>query len=90
MIALVFAMIVCLVLGLAVVAVVAIPARREGRDVLTARGEDVDTRVRERTEAVTSAAREKTGDLVGSARPKAPEAQAPQPTATEAESREQG
>ncbi|WP_411283227.1 hypothetical protein [Lapillicoccus sp.] len=89
MIALVFAMIVCLVLGLAVVAVVAIPARREGRDVLTARGEDVVTRVRERTESVTSAAREKTGDLVGSTRPKAPDAEAPQATGPEAESRQQ-
>ena len=90
MIALVFAMIVCLVLGLAVVAVVAIPARREGRDVLTARGEDVVTRVRERTESVTSAAREKTGDLVGSTRPKAPDAEAPQATAPDIESRQQG
>ena len=93
MIALVFAMIVCLVLGLAVVAVVAIPARREGRGVLTARGEDVVTRVRERTESVTSAARDRTSDLVSSPRAKAPEASAPpasQPSAPEAGTREEG
>lgn len=54
MIALVFAMILCLVLGLAVVGVVAIPARREGRDVLTPRGEDVVNRAKERTAAVAA------------------------------------
>ena len=88
MIALVFAMIVCLVLGLAVVAVVAIPARREGRDILTARGEDVVTRVRGRTESVTSAARAKTGDLASSTRTKASDASTPQASAREAETRE--
>ncbi|MDQ6716555.1 MAG: hypothetical protein M3Z83_10650 [Actinomycetota bacterium] len=55
MTALVFAMILCLVLGMAVVGVVAIPARREGRDVLTPRGEDVVNRVKERTESVAVA-----------------------------------
>jgi len=69
MIALVFAMILCLLLGLAVVGLVAIPARREGRDVLTARGEEVVSRVKVRTDAATAGSREKTGDLVTSTRP---------------------
>ena len=71
MIALVFAMILCLLLGLAVVGVVAIPARREGRDVLTPRGEDVVSRVKERTEAAATVAKGRTGDLVSSTKAKA-------------------
>jgi hypothetical protein len=70
MIALVFAMILCLLLGLAVVGVVAIPARREGRDVLTPRGEEVVSRVKERTEAAATVAKGKTGDLVSSTKAK--------------------
>jgi hypothetical protein len=70
MIALVFAMILCLLLGLAVVGVVAIPARREGRDVLTPRGEDVVSRVKERTEAAATVAKGRTGDLVSSTKAK--------------------
>ncbi len=68
MIALVFAMLLCLVLGLAVVGVVALPARREGRDLLTPRGEDVLGKVRAGTESVASVAsatRERTGALLG-------------------------
>ena len=41
MTALVLGMLFCLALAIAVVLLVAIPARREGRDVLTSRGEDV-------------------------------------------------
>ena len=41
MFALVLAMLVILALGVAVVGLVALPARREGRDVLSSRGEDV-------------------------------------------------
>ncbi|MGL5818667.1 MAG: hypothetical protein ACRCYR_13965 [Phycicoccus sp.] len=41
MLAVVFGMLICLVLSVLVVAVVAIPARRSGRDVLTERGESV-------------------------------------------------
>jgi hypothetical protein len=70
MIALVFAMILCLLLGLAVVGLVAIPARREGRDVLTPRGEEVVSRVRERTEAAATVARHKTGALMTTTRSK--------------------
>ncbi len=68
MIALVFAMLVCLGLGLAVVGVVALPARREGRNLLTPHGEDVLGKVRAGTESVASVAsatRERTGALLG-------------------------
>ncbi len=82
MIALVFAMILCLVLGLAVVGVVAIPARREGRDMLTPRGEGVVNRAKERTAAVAAsrgrAARQPTEaeTLLPAMHPSAPEEQA--------------
>jgi len=88
MIALVFAMILCLLLGLAVVGLVAIPARRDGRDVLTARGEEVVSRVRERTEAATTIAKEKTGDLVSSTRARNAEQPARQDAEPAVETRE--
>lgn len=68
MVVLVLAMLLCLGLGLAVVLVVAVPARREGRDVLTARGEEVMARVRERTESVAAVTKGRAGDLVSAAR----------------------
>ena len=64
MITLVLAMLVCLLLGLAVVLAVAVPARREGRDFLTPKGEEVVARVKERTETVATATRERTTDFV--------------------------
>jgi hypothetical protein len=45
---LILAMLVATVLGVAVVGVVAVPARLEGRDVLTAKGEEVVESVRDR------------------------------------------
>jgi hypothetical protein len=45
---LILAMLVATVLGVAVVAVVAVPAHREGRDVLTRRGEEVVDAARDR------------------------------------------
>jgi len=45
-------MFVALVLSLAVVALVAVPARRQGRDVLTPQGEQLVQSARERTTAV--------------------------------------
>lgn len=45
---LIFAMLVATGLGVAVVAVVAVPARRDGRDLLTAKGEGVVDSARER------------------------------------------
>ncbi|MFV0461879.1 MAG: hypothetical protein ACK5MP_01600 [Nostocoides sp.] len=47
MVALVVGMLFCVVLAVVVVGLVAIPARRQGRDVLTARGEDIVAAVRE-------------------------------------------
>jgi hypothetical protein len=57
-------------LALAVVCVVAIPARREGREVLTAKGEDVVSRVKEKTGSAVETAREKTSGALGAARNK--------------------
>ena len=51
--------------GLVLVAV-ALPARREGRDLLTPHGEDVVARVRERTGTVAAVTRERTGDRLAS------------------------
>lgn len=61
-------MIVALVLALAVVALVAVPARREGRDLLTPQGEQLVQTARERTTEAASAAREKTVEVAGAAR----------------------
>ena len=47
MMVLVFGMLVSFVLAVAVVGLVAIPARREGRDLLTPRGEEVVALVRD-------------------------------------------
>jgi hypothetical protein len=64
MVALIVGMLVCLGLAVAIVAVVAIPARREGRELLTPQGEDLVAIVKERTEATL----EKTGEALTSAK----------------------
>ena len=51
MTALILAMLLCLGLAVAVVGMVAVPARREGRDVLTDRGDAVVGALKDRTEA---------------------------------------
>lgn len=71
MTALVLAMILCLGLGLAVVGVVAVPARREGREVLTAKGEKVVERVKECTETVAAVTKGRTDRLRNAWRHKA-------------------
>ena len=48
MISVVLGMLVCLALALAILALVAVPARRAGRDVLSERGEEVIGSIRER------------------------------------------
>ena len=63
MLALTFAMLLSLGLAVVVVAVVAIPARREGRDLLTPKGEAVVSRVRERTGDAIGATRDKVADV---------------------------
>ena len=47
-------LILCLVLSFAVMGLVAIPARREGREILTARGERVVVRVRSSADTAAS------------------------------------
>lgn len=51
MTALILAMFLCVGLAVAVVVLVAAPARREGRELLTERGEHVVGVLKERTEA---------------------------------------
>mgnify|MGYP001792334351 CR=1 FL=1 len=63
MVILVVGMLVSLMLAVAVVGLVAIPARRQGRDLLTPRGEAVVSRVRERTGSAMDAARDKVSDV---------------------------
>ena len=77
MVVLVVGMLLCLVLAVAVVGLVAIPARRQGRDVLTPKGEEVLSRVRERTGSAVETAREKTGEAMGAARDKVADVTSP-------------
>jgi hypothetical protein len=89
MVALILGMLLCVGLALAVVALVAIPARREGRDLLTPRGEEVVAAARERTQDaldktgdVISATKDKVSESVASATPSAPaREQSPAPSA---------
>ncbi len=64
MVTLIIGMLICVGLAVAVVAVVAIPARREGRGVLTPQGEELIGVVKEKTESTI----EKTGDAITSAK----------------------
>ena len=66
MVALIIGMLICVGLAVTVVAVVAIPARREGRGVLTPQGEELIAVVKEKTESTL----EKTGDAITSAKDK--------------------
>jgi hypothetical protein len=51
MVALILGLLICVGVAMVVVGLVAVPARREGRDVLTPRGEQVLTRVLEKNSA---------------------------------------
>lgn len=77
MVVLIVGMLLCLLLAVAVVGLVAIPARREGRDVLTPKGEEVVSRVREKTGSAMETAREKTGGAIGAARDKVADVTSP-------------
>ena len=77
MVVLIVGMLLCLVLAVAVVGLVAIPARREGRDLLTPKGEEVVSRVREKTGSAVETAREKTGEAMGAARDKVADVTSP-------------
>jgi hypothetical protein len=63
-------MLLSVALAVAVVGLVAIPAHREGRDLLTPKGEEVVSLVREKTGSAVETAREKTGEAMGAARDK--------------------
>ena len=65
MTAIVVGLLVCLVLSIGVLGLVAIPARREGRDLLTPRGERVVVRVRSGADSAAS----KTSSALSSATP---------------------
>ncbi|CCH77324.1 conserved exported hypothetical protein [Nostocoides japonicum T1-X7] len=63
MVALIIGLLVCVAVAVVIVGLVAIPARREGRDLLTTRGEDLVATLRDRdkddtpeTPAATAAA----------------------------------
>ena len=62
---LIIGMLVTLLVAGVVVAAVAIPAHREGRDVLSPQGEQIVQAARERTVEAVEAAKEKVGSTVG-------------------------
>jgi hypothetical protein len=66
MVALILGMLICLGLALAVVALVAIPARREGRELLTPQGEELVATVKDKTESTI----ERTGERISDAKDK--------------------
>lgn len=70
MFVLVLGMLASVALGVATLCLVAVPARREGRVVLTPKGEDVVSLVREKTGEALETAREKTGGAFDAAREK--------------------
>ena len=68
MIFLILGLLVCVALAAVVVALVAVPARREGRELLTPKGEEVVGAVRDRTGRAVDAARSRAGALGETAR----------------------
>ena len=77
MLVLVAGMFLSVGLAVAVVCIVAVPARREGRDMLTPKGEEMVTLVWGKTGDAFDTAREKTGDAFDAAREKAAEVTRP-------------
>jgi hypothetical protein len=66
MVVLIVGMLICVGLAVAVVGLVAVPARREGRELLTPQGEELVATVRERTESTL----DRTGEALTSAKDK--------------------
>jgi hypothetical protein len=66
MVALIIGMLICVGLAVAVVAIVAIPARREGRELLTPQGGELMAVAMEKTGDALSTAKEKVADTVTS------------------------
>ena len=73
MLFLVFGMLLSISLAVTVLFVVAVPARRQGRDLLTPKGDDMVSMVREKTNEALDTAREKTGEALDAARDKVSE-----------------
>ena len=73
MVALIIGMLICVGLAVAVVAVVAVPARREGRELLSPQGEEIVASVKEKTEATLESTIEKTGDVLTATKDKVSE-----------------
>ncbi|UTT67049.1 hypothetical protein NMQ01_04860 [Janibacter sp. CX7] len=65
MTAMIVGLLICLALSVLVMGLVAVPARREGREILTARGERVVVKVRESADGAAS----RTSGLISSATP---------------------
>ena len=68
MTAMIVGLLLCLVLSVLVMGLVAIPARREGREILTARGERVVVKVRESADGAASRTSELISGTSGSKR----------------------
>jgi hypothetical protein len=66
MVPLIIGMLICVGLAVAVVAVVAIPARREGRELLTPQGEEIIAVVKDKTVSTI----ETTGEAIVTAKDK--------------------
>ena len=79
MVPLIIGMLICVGLAVAVVALVAIPARREGRGLLTPRGEEIIAVVKDKT--VTTL--ETTGDPIVTAKDKVADTITPGPSTDE-------
>jgi hypothetical protein len=73
MLFLVLGMLLSVSLALVVLFMVAVPARRQGRDLLTTKGDDMVSMVREKTGEALDTAREKTGEALDAARDKVAE-----------------
>ena len=65
MTAMIVGLLVCLLLSIAVMGLVAVPARRDGREILTARGERVVVKVRESADTAAS----RTSGMIANATP---------------------
>lgn len=63
MLTVIIGMLIALVLAAVVLALVAVPARREGRDVLTSEGEQLVSQALGRTAEAVGAAKERVGGL---------------------------
>jgi hypothetical protein len=77
MVALIVGMLICIGLALAVVGLVAVPARREGRDVLTPRGEEVVAAIR--AQATGTSGEPRDGDVATAAGEESTSADASRP-----------